>query len=149
MKKNDVLSVIKSIDSVADVEQLEILQSSLDKLFVSPNLQKEEIEVLFGLYEKFPTSDGYGLFRSILHKIEAIGNYESLLIESVQRQPALFNLLMIKRMVNSGVYFVGDTDLLNLLTQVANDKNQLEILRQDAQDFIDGFKDIQQICIEE
>ena len=144
MKKNDVLSAIKSIDSVEDVEQLEILQNSLDKLFVLPNLSKEEIETLFGLYEKFPTSDGYGLFWSVLHKIEASGNYESLLIESIQRKPALFTLSMIKRILNSGIYFVGDINLLNLLSQVANDKNQLEILRQDAQDFIDRFKDVQQ-----
>jgi len=143
VKKSDILSVIESIDSVEDVKQLEILQNSLDKLFVLPKLDKEEIQALFGLYEKFPTSDGYGLFWSILHKIEASGDYESLLIESTQRKPALFNLSMIKRLLNGGIYFIGDVNLLNLLTQVANDKNQLEILRQDAQDFIDRFKDIQ------
>lgn len=144
MKKNDVLSTIKSINSVEDVEQLDLLQSSLDSLFVSEKLTKEETEVLFGLYEKFPTSDGYGLFWSILHKIEASDNYKSLLIESIQRQPTLFTLLMIERMINSSTYFVGDINLLNLLSQVANDKNQLEILRQDAQDFIDSLKDVQQ-----
>ena len=144
MKKSDLLSEIESIDSVEDVEQLEILQNSLDKLFVLPNLSKDEIEALFGFYEKFPTSDGYGVFWSILHKIEASGNYESLLVASVKRQPTLFTLLMVERLINKGIYLVGDTNLLNLLTQVANDKNQLESLRQDAQDFIDSFKDIQQ-----
>jgi hypothetical protein len=144
VKKNDVLSTIKSIDSVEDIEQLELLQSSLDNLFVSPKLLTEEIEVLFGLYEKFPISDGYGAFWSILHKIEASDNYKTLLIESIQRQPTLFTLLMIERILNSKVYFIGDINLLNLLTQVANDKNQLEDIHQDAQDFIESFKNIEQ-----
>jgi hypothetical protein len=63
--------------------------------------------------------DGFGVFWSIVHFLEATNGYEEVLVESVLRNPTEFNLLMVNRLINGGVLSVAGQSLPALLREVA------------------------------
>jgi len=75
---------------------------------------------MLGVFERFPEEDGFGTFWTILHKLEASPGYESSLVQSAQRHPARFNMLMLQRLLSAGVGEVEGTSLLGVLIAVSH-----------------------------
>lgn len=134
MNPSEIAAGMASITSVDDVEQLELLERLLSKLNPS-SLCDEEYCALFGLFERFPEHDGFGVFWTILHRLEKSPQYEPHLLQSVQRQPAEFNLRMIARLVNGGVMQIGSVNLPALLRSVSTDQGVSESARAWACEF--------------
>ena len=77
-----------------------------------------EVRALLGVFERFPEEDGYGIFWGIVHALEACPGYETEVIESVRRKPCEFNVLLIVRMLSSGITVVDGTPLDVVLRSV-------------------------------
>jgi hypothetical protein len=96
-----------------------------------------DFRALLGVFERFPEDDGYGIFWSIVHYLEACAGYESALIESVTRSPVEFNLLMVNRLINGGVTEIEGQALLSVLASVASNPAALRSARKSANGFIE------------
>jgi hypothetical protein len=138
LKEQDIIHAldgIKSVDDIDDLKRLEELAKQLNEFGASEDI----VRAFLGVFERFPVDDAYGIFWSILHGLEKSPNYEFALIESLQRQPAEFSLLMVKRILNSGKKQIGDTDLLALLKGIAEDRTQAQEIQEQAKQFINGL----------
>lgn len=102
-----IITKLDTIKSVEDEGELALLDQAIEALF-STQSPERAIDALFRIYERFPESDGYGVFWSILHALEAMPGYEQRLIESVRRQPMEFNLNMVNRLLNANITHIGD-----------------------------------------
>jgi hypothetical protein len=131
-----ITTTIDAIESVDDEESLRRLDQALQDLFKSPHPERG-IDALFRIFERFPDSDGYGVFWSILHGLERLPNYERRLITSVQRQPMEFNLTMVNRLLNAGTTQIEGTDLVALLEAVAADPQYSEKARGHARRLVE------------
>ena len=130
---DQVITVIHSIHSVDDEEQLELLEQVTQELLqMSP--AEQGIDALFGIFERFPYSDGNGVFWSILHGIEKMPNYQPRLLRSVQTQPTEFNLRMVDRLMNSGTMRIGNVELDTFLDDVIRNTQHPDEARQRAKE---------------
>lgn len=111
------------------------LDSLLDRLWATGEAEKG-IDALFGVFEQFPDHDGYGVFWSILHGLEALPNYEPALISSLRRQPTQFNVLMVVRILNTGQNNVCGVNGLTLLKEVFTHPKATQQVRQDAENYV-------------
>src|ERR1700722_10852575 len=130
-----IINEVNAITSTDDEKQLWQLGYALERFFELPDAANH-LEVWFRLFERFPEDDGYESFWSILHAIEAQKDYEQLVVESVQRKPTRFPVLMLNRMVNAGQKYVGKVDILRLLEDVATDAKCLKSVCEDASFFL-------------
>ena len=122
-------NIVTALDNLRDLEdqaQMSALLRALDALSEVP--QAAASEHLFRVLERFPESDGYETFWTILHLLEDTPDYENELIRSLRRQPNEFNVLMLSRMLNVGVHKIGEVEVFNLLHQVVeNSRTPLEV----------------------
>lgn len=128
-----------AVDSITDPENdshLETLEVALRSLSTLPD-PALVAPALFRLFERFPWVDGFGLFWSVLHSLERLRGYETLLIESVRRSPGEFNLLMVNRLINGGTVSLGSTNLLTLLVEVAARPGYSDRARDEALRFLE------------
>ncbi len=136
----DIREIVSEIDALAPVNpddlDLEILQALVDEYFSLADAPAH-LDVWFRLYERFPESDGFGVFWSILHGIEAQPDSSRFVLTSVQRQPTHFPILMVNRILNVGIGSVGGVGLVDLLRSVAADIRWSANVRKDAQGFLD------------
>lgn len=104
-----------------DESQLETLQIAIESV---SGVQEpaRAARAMLGVLERFPRSDGYGTFWSILHSLESIPGYERALIDSIRRRACEFNLLMVNRIINTGTADVCGTSLLGLLQEVLDSR---------------------------
>ena len=132
-------SILKAVERFSDPHdepQLREFEEAMGA--VRPDeLGQEEFRALLGVFERFPEDDGYGIFWSIVHYLEACTHYEPVLIESVTRAPCEFNLLMVNRLLNSGVIQVNGQSLLSVLAAVASSPRATSSARKSAQSFIE------------
>jgi hypothetical protein len=133
-----ILAIAADIDALPsvdgdDVDRLKLL---IDEYFDSDSAA-EYLDVWFRLFERFPDEDGFESFWSILHGIEAQAHYEAEVIESLIRRPSDFPLLMVNRMLNSGIDSVNGIDLLLLLQQSANHERATEQGQESALRFVE------------
>ena len=136
---DQIITTINAIESVDDEENLRRLDQALQDLFTSPQPERG-IDALFRIYERFPESDGYGVFWSILHGLERLPNYEPRLITSVQRQPMEFNLTMVNRLLNAGTTQIEGTNLVALLEAIAASPQYPEQARGHARRLVERQK---------
>ena len=129
----DDLSGITSLDTA---EELDKLADVADRLAASPH-SEGAIDALFSVFERFAEAEDYEVFWAVLHAIEKQGDYEAKLVQSVVRRPMEFNLLMVNRLLNSGVRSVEGSDLLSLLEGVAANSAYSESARERARRFVD------------
>ena len=134
MSPSEIANALNGISSVEDVEQLKSLEALL-QLMNPSSLTPEQHRALFGLFERFPEHDGFGIFWSILHMLETSSRYDSFLLESVHRQPTEFNLRMVSRLINSGFTRIGPVDLPSVLKAVSTSQAVSESARKWALDF--------------
>jgi hypothetical protein len=140
MKLENTLVQLDGFNSDEDESQLNNLDRLIEELSSQSVISPQVFESLFKIFERFPDSDGYGLFWGILHFIESRQGYESLLIESVLHKPSQFNLLMINRLINGGLFQIGNYQLLTLLELAINHPDATENSKKDAKNFIEYQK---------
>ena len=123
-----VIEVLDGFSDPHDESQLAQLQEVIDRAAELPD-PLLAVPHLLSVYERFPNDDGYGVFWSILHTIEAINGYELPLLRSVRKRPSEFSLLMINRILNVGVVDIEGVPLLPLLVQISTDARVPEAQR--------------------
>jgi hypothetical protein len=135
----DIRDVVAEIDTLApanaddlDLDRLQSLAEEYFSLVDAP----AHLDVWFRLYERFPDSDGHGVFWSILHGIEAQPDSEKFVVASVRRNPTRFPVLMVNSMLNAGISEAGGSSLLEVLRSVATDERALPGVRRDAEQFL-------------
>lgn len=79
----------------------------------------EAIDAMLGLFERYPDEDGYGIFWTMLREIEHFLGYEGHVFDSLRRQPSMFAVLMVGRMLKSDRYELEANFLVKLLHEVA------------------------------
>lgn len=89
---------------------------------------------LLGIMERHPLDD-FGMPGAMVHFIESFDpEYESFLVESVKRRPALHTLWMLNRCINGNN---GKKDeYINLMTDIANRTDIEKAIRDSAQSFV-------------
>ena len=97
-----------------DEEQLKQLDASLGSFAIG---EQEDLDALFHMFERHPDSDGFGVFWSALHWLEAQPDdeYQRALVASVQRQAVAFTLNMVNRMLNAGLHHAAGISFSQLL----------------------------------
>ena len=103
----------------------------------------EIVRALLNVLERFPTHDGYGVFWSIVHALEAIGDYEAELVSSISMQPHEMSVLMLNRLINGGVTEIGGKPIIKILKDISNNEAFSEDIREQA----NGFIEYQESCI--
>jgi hypothetical protein len=95
---------------------------------------------LFRVFERYPTDDGAGVFWGILHGVESIPGYESHLAKSIQSNPSEFSVIMVHRLMNSGIEEVAGIDGQSLLEDVLQNQLVPEAVRTTAQRLYDKHR---------
>jgi len=95
---------------------------------------------LFGIFERFPNEDGYGVYWSIVHLLEKRGGYEEALLQSLRRRAVSFNTLMLGRMLNAGITHCGGISIEGLLGDLAVSDQVDPDARETAADFLDHHR---------
>ncbi|MDP9310173.1 MAG: hypothetical protein M3R24_04640 [Chloroflexota bacterium] len=137
---DQIITTLDHIESVENEDDLGRLDQALQALGQISNSERG-MDALFRIYERFPESDGYGIFWNILHTLEDMPAYEQRLIESVQRQPMEFNLKMVNGLLNAGVTHQENVDLLALLESIAASPRYSDSARQHARRFVEWQRD--------
>jgi len=132
----NLIHQLNAITSVEDQEQLNTLESVIESIEKGP-IGAGTSAALLRLFERFPESDGYGIFWSIVHLLEANGGYEPLLVESVENHPSEFGVMMVNRLINGGVQEVNGSPLIELLQAVSANGNAPPEVRESAEEFLD------------
>jgi hypothetical protein len=136
----NIQDVVAAVDGLApsgphDLD-LDCLHSLAQEYFSFPEAPAQ-LDVWFRLYERFPESDGHGVFWAILHAIEAQRGSDEFAVASVRRRPARFPVMMVNRMLNAGTKTVGGVDLLALLVQVAADARNPAGIRREVESYLE------------
>jgi hypothetical protein len=131
-----LIEAIESFTNPHNEPQLQQLDEALEATHPA-DCGQAGFRALLNIFERFPEDDGYGIFWSIVHYLEACPGYESALIESVTRAPVGFNLLMVNRLINGGVTEIEGQALLSVLASVAANPAALGSARKSAQGFIE------------
>lgn len=136
----DIREIVAEVDALAPENPSELDLDRLDALSVEYFSHAEAAEyqdVWFRIFERFPESDGNGVFWSILHGIEAQPGSDAHVVTSVLRKPTQFPVLMVNRILNSGRSEIGEIDLLGLLQSVVEDVSASPEVRLDAKGFLE------------
>ena len=96
------------------------------------------LPAMFELMERFPGAY-LGTPGPLVHSIESLGveNYESLLVESVRRQPVELNVWMINRILNTDLQTEHRRQLLDLLRLVPQHPKVVQRVADEARGFLD------------
>ena len=133
-------TAVQRFTSPRDEGQLRELDLALST--VAPAACTEsEFSLLLNIFERFPDEDGFGVFWSIVHLLEATTGYEPALVESVRRKPSEFNLLMINRLINGGTSVVAGQSLVSLLRAVSSSTTASPRAIELASGFVDFQKE--------
>lgn len=130
----DVDSLIRAVQSVTDLDDeadLVVLETVIHSFPKVPHLERAML-ALFGLFERFPVSSGYGTFWGVLNALEAMAGYETGLVASVRRSPGEFNLLMLARILNSGSESAAGVNIRALLREIASTAEYSDQARAEA-----------------
>ena len=107
------------IDRILNFEPLEgdwrELETIFENVFSSQN-PEFYYPAIFGLFEKYPSEDGAGVFWSALHGMERVGNYEAELLRCFRRYPNEMSRIMLIRMRNSGLANVAGFPIERLIS---------------------------------
>ncbi len=135
MTPTTIESLLAFVDPEGDgqLEALDAVLASMDPMTAND----AELDALFGIFERFPEHDGFGVFWSILHFLEACPDCESAMLRSVMRKPVAFNVMMINRLINGGGGASGIDALLRLLERIREDAGNTTDVRESAAGFLD------------
>ena len=111
------------------------------ELALSAPASPELDAALFGLFERFPREDAFGIYWAALHGLERRGNYEEGLVASLTRMPSSFSLRMIRRLVNAGRVTCAGESLPDLLKAAAYRHDVDVESRSEAEEILGQFAD--------
>lgn len=132
--------VIQAIDAFAPHNGAwKELDALLVKLFAQP-VESDGVKAMLRVFERYPTDDGCGVFWTIVHGLESIPDSERALLESVRKQPSIFSVMMIHRILNAGQREVGGESLISVLSEVESRTNVDERIRSEARKFLERHK---------
>lgn len=94
------------------------LDRLLDELWETPN-PEFGINTLFGVFERYPTEDGYGVFFTILHGLETL-DYEQCLYNSLLDKPSYMGINMLKRIENTNSESIAGKSIKELKEFIKN-----------------------------
>jgi hypothetical protein len=130
-----LIETLKGFTSLQDEKQLKLLDETVAA--INPkDYGQDEFRALLEVFERFPEDDGFGVFWSVVHCLEACTGYESALIESVTCMPVEFNVLMVNRLINSGITQINGDSLLSVLASVKSHPSATNSTKESAQDFV-------------
>jgi hypothetical protein len=138
----EITAAVQAITSLTDDDELKRLDGlAIDYAGLPKPHAEAGLGIWFGLYERFPDDDGFGVCWSILHMIESHHPVsDRFVVASVQRKPTEFPVMMVNRILNAGTKTVGDVDLLALLQSVVDDACHPDIIRETARGFVEHQK---------
>ena len=116
--RQSLSDVLAQFTEPQDPKHLRLLEGAASAI-IPAELTKKDVGAIFDLYERFPNEDGYGVFWSFLHAVEASCGYELALLESVGRKACEFNVMMVGRLLNAGILQIGGQDLSLVLAALA------------------------------
>lgn len=120
MSLSHAIQFLEGLSDAEDERQLTELDGAVETIARSDDDLRTAVPALLSVFERFPTSDGFGVFWGILHAPESVrGSYEHELIASLRRIPSELGVMMVNRCLNAGERRVGATDLLQLLVDVS------------------------------
>ena len=86
------------------------------------------IDALLGVFEKYPTETGEGVFWTILHGLESL-DYERSLYNSLMDKPSHMAITMLKRIENSNSEIIDGKSIAELKKIIRNNsKTKSELL---------------------
>ncbi|MDF2986633.1 MAG: hypothetical protein K0R50_2143 [Eubacterium sp.] len=110
------------------------LEDILEELFNSDN-PEPSLNAMLSIYERYPDEDNEVLW-GMLHGIESIEYYEQNVIESLNRKPSFFGVLMINRLLNAGITAIGNVNLLDTLKLVTVNSSATSYVKEEAERFL-------------
>jgi hypothetical protein len=137
---DEIIGVLNSISDVTtDADQLNRLDNAVNDI-THARQPLLFIEPLLRIFERFPQADGFGVFWSILHRIEAMSGYEPFLLASIKREPSEFTIMMVNRIINGGKKAIEGVNLMSLLSDIEASANYSEGIRKTAKGFLEYQK---------
>lgn len=131
----NIEAIIKDIEEYEPVnDEWESLDELIDEA-CSAN-DRGVVKPLLGLLERNQDHDGYGVFWSIVHGLEALGGYETELAASVLSKPHEMSVLMLNRMLNGGIQTIDGRPILEILEEIASNAKFPSSIREDANGFV-------------
>jgi hypothetical protein len=133
----DIRDIATDVDDITlnDPDDFNRLDHLAVEFFPHP-LAPDQLDAWFRLFERFPESDGHGVFWSILHGIEAQSGYERSVVASVLRNPTHFPVLMVNRLINRGTNEAGGVNLFELLRTVVESERASPEIQGDATGYL-------------
>ena len=116
------------------------LDDLVNELWTSGQPHKA-IPQLLKIFERFPEGDGDGVFWSILHGIEAIEGYEPLLLQSVDRMPSDFGVILLGRLLNSGAKEIEGKPITDILGELTSSSAASASTKRRAHSFLERHND--------
>jgi hypothetical protein len=145
VQRSALVKAIDGITSLDDPDQLRVLETFLHTITPS-DFTPDLYRAVFGLFERFPEHDAYGVFASLVTLLERCPFFQPFLIESVRRRATEYNLTMVNRLLNGGFRYVASTDLAHLLKDAAEDPNGLASARAWAEGFLHHQRSVGRIA---
>jgi hypothetical protein len=130
-----LISKLSAFTNPRDAAQLQELDAAVSHA-LAVGLSQSDKAALLALFERFPDEDGFGVFWSILHALEAADDYEHELVASVRRAPNLFNTLMVNRIVNAGGLVVATVPAEQLFNEVLHNAAANPVVIKQVQGFL-------------
>lgn len=96
----------------------------------------EALLPLFQLLERFPDDESAGVLWGVLHGIEAYSDYETELVNSLQRHPTDLTVTMAGRIANSGQKSIASQPITGIYQLVLNHPKASVEARETAQAFL-------------
>ena len=128
--------ILAELDSFYPEEhEWEALDELIEEASYHPG--KDTVKILLNVFERFPEHDGCRVFWSIVHTLEAIGDYESELVNSIQRQPHEMSVLMLNRLINGGFREIDGKPITDILHEIAMNNSFPNAISEKANYFIE------------
>lgn len=129
--------ILAEIDSFAPPnDDWDKLQSLLDELWTK-GTPEDAVPNIIAVFERYAINeDGCGVFWSALHGLETLRGYEPYLLDSVQKSPSEFVVMMLGRILNAKIDMICDTSITTTLNAVAQSQTNAEPIREMASAFL-------------
>lgn len=129
-------AVLSEINNFAPVnEEWEVLDVLIEE---AASLDDQRIiKCLLNVLERNPEHDGFGVFWSIVHCLEELGEYESELALSVLSKPHEMTVLMLNRMLNGGIYEIESRSIIDILREISVNDDFSTTIRNDALGYLE------------
>ncbi|TDX87291.1 hypothetical protein [Epilithonimonas xixisoli] len=141
-RKMDIHNIITQLNSVnPNNDTLYEVDDIISELYsMEKSERKKAIPAMFGIFERLNDNHYDSVLWSVLHAIEGLTDYENELIQSIERKPNEFNLLMVNRILNSGQTVFKDCNYIILLEKLLLDRNLNQNLNEDLKGYLEKHK---------